>query len=696
MKSPLRWVAALAIAWTLLIFGVMAARISFPLELEWMEGGSLHQAQRLLAGEPVYAAPSVEFVPFLYTPLYPALIAAFGKLFGLSYALARTLSWGFAVATVAALWVGVRRELELDEALENEARRWQPWLAVGLFCAGYVFTFRWLDLARADACFLAFASWGLVLLRGATRDSRVSMRGVAAAGVCLGLAFWAKQTAALFIVAAGVWTLFCGWRAALVLVATVGVVDGIGVLIGQALTDGWLWTYIYELHQSHAFNRVRFTRKTWGMFLHAAPFVALALGTWAWRGRKAWRAPSPRAEGLRFWSLATAAALLASALGYSTQWAEPNAFLPGVAMGALLVAVALPSKGRARPWGLGFVGGQLIFSLLLEPMYQPIQDRGWRALGEAYRWQDPGRSLPSAAQREGAAALRAELEAGTQSGRRLLAPQREWWTFLGGAPSEMRGHVGSMGLNDVAKADRQRLRAQLREQLEAGAWDEIWIEGSLAPWSWLRPTLMRTFRVRERREGLQRVRPMVGYMSVAGMVTEYRGPQLWLERIEAPAPVPAGGAVLTEFEQRNHAVAGPDSPICVREGAAFGARPVRSIHRQLPAVGPVSGAQFASSAAGNKAERDQGRLRCAELQIPAGATRLRWWSGRSADGEGLHARLVRDDDAHLELPLGGVGWRLEPGELALPPGWAGRRVSLELVDESREAALFFDALVALP
>ena len=44
-----------------------------------------------------------------------------------------------------------------------------------------------------------------------------------------------------------------------------------------AHTDGRLWTYIYELHQLHAFNRERFTTKTWGMFVHAWPAVMLVL-----------------------------------------------------------------------------------------------------------------------------------------------------------------------------------------------------------------------------------------------------------------------------------------------------------------------------------------------------------------------------------------------------------------------------------
>ena len=59
------------------VFAVLArvflARLSYPLDLEWMEGGVLTHALRLSRGQPLYAEPSVDFVSFLYTPLYPAV-----------------------------------------------------------------------------------------------------------------------------------------------------------------------------------------------------------------------------------------------------------------------------------------------------------------------------------------------------------------------------------------------------------------------------------------------------------------------------------------------------------------------------------------------------------------------------------------------------------------------------------------------
>ena len=62
-------VALLSLAW------IFIRRVGWPYDLEWMEGGVLCQALRIKAHEPIYAAPSIDFIPFLYTPFYPAIVS---------------------------------------------------------------------------------------------------------------------------------------------------------------------------------------------------------------------------------------------------------------------------------------------------------------------------------------------------------------------------------------------------------------------------------------------------------------------------------------------------------------------------------------------------------------------------------------------------------------------------------------------
>jgi hypothetical protein len=128
---------------------VFLLRLTYPLDLEWMEGGTLTHALRLARGEPLYAQPSVDFVSFLYTPLYPAALAALSKVFGLSYVLGRTVS---VLAFSGALVV-------LVTAVRGVARFWQSeelkpvaatagLLGAAAVCLAFPFCGAFYDLVR--------------------------------------------------------------------------------------------------------------------------------------------------------------------------------------------------------------------------------------------------------------------------------------------------------------------------------------------------------------------------------------------------------------------------------------------------------------------------------------------------------------------------------------------------------------------
>jgi hypothetical protein len=280
MSAGLQWarraVIGLAALWALTLAVCFAWRIGFPLELEWMEGGSLHQALRLQQGLPIYPEPSAEFVPFLYTPLYPALLAALGWVFPLGYALGRAVSVLAVVAVGAGAVAAGRTRGQAARAPGRGGRDVVRGLGVQLSLVRR--RPRRQPVPRAAAVGAAAA---------ARRPGRP--RRAALAGLLVALAFWTKQTAAVFVLASGLAALWIAPRQLLWYAGVIALVDGGGVLLGQRLTDGQLWRYIYELHQSHAFNGERFARKTWGMFLHAAPLLAALLVGLVGAGlRRAW------------------------------------------------------------------------------------------------------------------------------------------------------------------------------------------------------------------------------------------------------------------------------------------------------------------------------------------------------------------------------------------------------------------------
>src|SRR6478735_8320342 len=80
---------------------VALARINYPYDLEWMEGGTLEHVARVLGGQPLYVAPSLEFTPYIYAPLYYYVTAPFAYLFGLRLLPLRLVSFAASLGVLA-------------------------------------------------------------------------------------------------------------------------------------------------------------------------------------------------------------------------------------------------------------------------------------------------------------------------------------------------------------------------------------------------------------------------------------------------------------------------------------------------------------------------------------------------------------------------------------------------------------------
>jgi hypothetical protein len=221
--------------------GIALTRLGYPGHLEILEGNSLVEMRRILAGQQLYPPPSAGYVPDGYTPLYFAVSAAAASVLGQSYLPLRLVSLVASLACFAILGRLVQRET---------SSRGAGMAAAGLLAATYFATYTWFDLGRVDSLFLALSVAGLYAARWAGRT-----RGAIVAGLLLGAAFCTKQTALAEGVAVLV-ALAAGPRRRLAVPAAIAyaaVVGGSTLALGLA-SHGWYVYYVFEQMSQHAFN----------------------------------------------------------------------------------------------------------------------------------------------------------------------------------------------------------------------------------------------------------------------------------------------------------------------------------------------------------------------------------------------------------------------------------------------------------
>ncbi len=216
---------------------IALASLRFPYPLEWMEGGSLDVVARILAGRPVYTAPTVEYVPYIYTPLYYWVSAGAARLVGLDFFAARLVSFGSICGVAGLIWAFVRHE---------GGRRIEAVASIGVFTATYPKVLGFFHLARVDSLYLLLLLAGFYVLR-----TRQSARSAAAAAALLWLAFMTKQIALLTAAIALPVAALGAPRRTLTAAGTFGaLVIGTNIVM-NARTGGWWGYFVYRLPLLH-------------------------------------------------------------------------------------------------------------------------------------------------------------------------------------------------------------------------------------------------------------------------------------------------------------------------------------------------------------------------------------------------------------------------------------------------------------
>ncbi|HEX6837882.1 MAG TPA: hypothetical protein VF334_14990 [Polyangia bacterium] len=431
----LRAVALALAAWfVVLLLYVFARRFVYPYDLEWMEGGMLDHALRLAAGQPIYAPPSVDFIPYLYTPGYPFAVFVLGKLFGIGYKLGRFVSLVgfFAVAVLG--YVYARRE---------GGSRAAAACAIAIIFAAFVPTGAFYDLARPDSLFMGLVTAGLLV----GWWKRHSWTGGVAAALILIAAFFVKQTTAPLMVALGLALLLAVPRTAIVYGLTLAVVGLPALWLANRSSDGWFWTYTSVLHRKHDFFPARAYLGTPGrLALILGP--AILLVPWALVRR--------RTPGLVYATFIALAGVLAACTSFGTQWAFTNAFMPGVMLPAIAIGVAagrLVDDTKEAPPRLRSAAVYLLLALSLLTAPGGLLPVAARVLPESWGLNalrnptgyDPRIFIPTARDRAAGDALLARLKA--TSGE-VLIPFHPFYAHLAGKHT----YLHRMGVMDIWRA----------------------------------------------------------------------------------------------------------------------------------------------------------------------------------------------------------------------------------------------------
>ncbi len=347
------YVATLAAGvFALMYLAVAIPRVFYPFDLDFIEDSQLLQALRFAHGQPVFAAPTAEFAPHVYMPLYTWLAGWLLRLTGPSYVPLRSLSLAATLATSVSLGLIARRETQ---------QTWVGLLCAGLYLAGYRISGFWYELARVDSLGVALAVGGLACGVYAGRSRRWL---VGAAGL-LTLAFFTKQTNLAFVAGLGIWLWGrLGQRAWWFLAPSAGFI-GSGLAGLTWATQGWFYFYTFVAASGDAVEAGRVGHYIVLELFGVMGGLSLLTGWAVWRWLRSNAAPHNWPDQPWLWCIAVACFI--SGVGRASVGGNVNNLMPAYALLCLAPALAVQALANRPParYDLALVGGLVLVQLAL-------------------------------------------------------------------------------------------------------------------------------------------------------------------------------------------------------------------------------------------------------------------------------------------------------------------------------------------
>jgi hypothetical protein len=422
-------------------------------------------------------------------------------------------------------------------------------------------------------------------------------------------------------------------------------------------THGWFWTYVAEIHRAHDFNLDRVYASFGNILWHfPAPTIVVAavlpiVLVTAIRARGI----PPAAQPFVVWSAAFAVSTVVGAIGWGTEFAHFNAYMPALLHGALAAGAAIPAViGCVARLGRGHRGTRAIAAGC-----GIVAALALAATCVHARWQ-PQRFIPTAA----------DVAAGGRLIQRLKSidgdiwmPSHPWYLVLAGKTP----HVHRMGIKDVTTRQTRTIDGlddRLRDHgFAAIVLDNRDLQSEL-------PAIRRYYRPAFVLPADERPRTYTG----ASVVPD----AIWIPAI--PATPQANAKVVFDFEVATW------TDGWISSGTAWGPGPVAEALRGQALVLGATGVRFATSMNGGDAAI--GRVTSPMFALDGKRLTLRLGGG--ADASKLRVELWIGDavarTASVPAP-GGDSLRtvaIELGELR------GKLAKLVLIDDAPDGHLNID------
>ncbi len=656
-----------------LLVTAIGGRFSYPYDLEWMEGGMLQHAQRIRDGVGIYVPPSVDFIPYLYTPLYPSVLALFGGAFGMTYSVGR------AISILSLLGIAATAAIQIPSSRHEHVRRGPPWagvaLGLGLFSAAYPISDGWYDLVRADTMFLMLITVGIGALPRwcKTGEGVMGHLQVAASATILALAFFCKQTGIIYVGFGGVMVLVLQWRRLPAYVLTAGALGLGGTWVMQRATDGWFWTYVSEIHRAHDFSMDRFWRsfgnilwRTEGYSILGGPIaiVVVAALILVLVTRIKFRVLPPQTRPLLIWSSVFGVSVIVGAIGWGTEFAHFNAYIPAELHGALASGAALPAVfACTRLLWADRPRSELVCNAATAAFALPLAITCITAA-----WS-PSKFIPTDADVAAGDKLIARIR---EMPGEVWIPSHPWYLELAGKTPR----VHRMGIKDVTTRQTRTVEG-LDEVLSTHGFSAIILDNADLHNRENLPLLHQHYHSALRIPDDERPRVFTG----ARVIPD----EIWLP--VTPAVPPPGVRVIFDFEAPNWNGWKPSGP-------AWGNRPTETPLSGQGVVSGFSGRRFANSMYGG--DKETGRIESPTFDL---GSKLTIRIGGGTDTNTLRVELFAED---TKAPIYVVSVDPPGGDamitktFAIPADKRGRPGHLLMIDDSTTSHLVVDDVWSWP